>query len=104
MYLPLYAAVRGDMKIGRVSTFASLRVGSLFDSGCVAYTNPSIGVRLPIYRKLAVNVGVGFNLKWTKYDSYSFYYDPDSGYASVSSNGSYYKTKIAPTVSVGIEF
>lgn len=58
----LFADGRYDMKFGKFTPFADLRIGYNFEQGGGIYLSPSIGYRFNWGRRVGINVGAGLIL------------------------------------------
>lgn len=79
VYLPVFADVRTDLKFGRFTPFADMRVGWAVCSDGGFRLQPMVGYRFNWGRKVGINLAVGMTLQCYKtYDySDSGWIDPD---------------------------
>lgn len=103
-YLPLFADVRTDLRFGRFTPFADLRMGcNLLRHGAFSGAL-TIGYRFNWGRRVSLNLAFGVNLRGNRYEDIASGWDPDEGMWS-RPTGRYrtgYDAK--PVVRLGIEF
>ena len=59
---PVFAEVRSDMKFGRFTPFVDARIGYNFSNYGGIYFSPMVGYRIGIYRKIGINISVGYSM------------------------------------------
>lgn len=103
-YLPIFADIRTDLRFGRFTPFADLRMGcNLLRHGSFSGAL-TIGYRFSWGRRVALNLALGVNLRGIRHEDIASGWNPDEGHWS-RPTGKYstgYDAK--PVVRVGIEF
>lgn len=79
-YIPVFADIRTDLKFGRLTPFADLRVGYVLSNDSGMMLQPTVGYRFDFGRKVGVNLGVGYALQQARLDVVDNYYVDDGGY------------------------
>ena len=73
----MFLDARTDLRFGKYTPYADLRVGTGMSKYNEAFIVPSIGYRFHLHNKLALNLGIGFNTYWYKKKKYNkFTTDP----------------------------
>ncbi len=71
---PIFVQGRADLKFGRFTPFADLRLGANMAEGVGIYFSPSIGYRINWGRKAGINIGAGLTLGGYKAEYYEVTY------------------------------
>lgn len=59
---PFFADVRTDLKFGKFTPFIDARIGYNFSNYGGVYFSPTIGYRISVYRKIGINISLGYSL------------------------------------------
>lgn len=59
---PVFGQIRTDLKFGKFTPFADVRLGYNFANYGGIYFSPSIGYRIGLSSKLGLNIGVGWSM------------------------------------------
>lgn len=69
-FISIFAEGRADLKLGKFTPFADVRLGwNACENGTI-YFSPSIGYRFNWGRKVGINVGIGYTLDGYRYENY----------------------------------
>lgn len=103
-FLSIFGQLRTDLKFGKFTPFADVRVGVNATSSGTVYFSPSIGYRFNWGRKIGINVGAGYTLDAYRYDEYKVV-DTIYGYqTSIPTGEKFNYNKSSFTFRVGIDF
>lgn len=103
MMLPLFADVRYDGNIGRLTTFGDMRLGYNCCDGGGIYFSPTVGYRLNIRGKCNLNFGIGMTLRGNTVEQYRVDFI-DWETAIVTYAGKKHLTNALLTLRLGIDF
>ncbi|MDE6548230.1 MAG: hypothetical protein K2L22_04450 [Muribaculaceae bacterium] len=102
--LAIFAEGRTDLKFGKFTPFADIRLGWNTSENGKAYFSPSIGYRFNWGRKVGINIGIGYTLDTYRYEKHIQGTTPE-GYTIYVPTGEYYNwNKSSFTFRVGIDF
>ena len=102
--LPVYGDIRTDLKFGKFTPFADMKLGMNFTRGAGLYFSPTIGYRFNWGRRTAINFAMGATFFGSRMDDYKEVWGPDGGISGFEVIGSHHGTEIRPTIRLGIEF
>lgn len=103
-YLPLFADVRTDLRFGRFTPFADLRVGcNLLKHGAFSGAL-TIGYRFSWGRRVALNLALGVNMIGRRYENIQSGWSPEEGPWSKPTGTYSTGYDVKPVLRFGIEF
>lgn len=103
-YLPLFADVRTDLRFGRFTPFADLRMGcNLLRHGSFSGAL-TLGYRFNWGRRVALNLALGVNMIGRRYEDIQSGWDDETGWWELPTGN--YRTGycVRPVLRFGIEF
>lgn len=101
---PVFGDVRTDLKFGKFTPFADMKLGVNFTHGAGLYFSPTIGYRFNWGRKTAINFAIGATFFGQQMPEYKAIMAPDGGIIDHEVIGHYHGTEIRPTLRLGFEF
>lgn len=79
VFVPVFANARVNFLKTRVTPFFDMKMGVSLSSSPGFYMCPSVGVGISFTPRLALNIGMGFNLQMAEFYEYSYYsYDTET--------------------------
>ena len=103
-YLPIFADVRTDLRFGRFTPFADLRMGcNLLRHGTFSGAL-TIGYRFNWGRRIALNLALGVNLRGYRREDYESGWSPGQGPWSRPAGSYRTACDAKPVVRLGLEF
>jgi hypothetical protein len=99
--IPVFANFRGTMLKSRFTPFIDLKTGTFINNGDDLYTTASLGLRIAVNKKQAIDVMVGYTsekLNFETFDHFTGYYSLDYTRVDRKANTD------AITVKIGYEF
>lgn len=78
--VPIFVQGRTDLKFGKFTPYADLRVGMNLAEGTGFYFSPTIGYRFNWGRKVGLNLGLGLTLSGYKMTHYEGYWNGPDDY------------------------
>ena len=103
-YVPVFADVRGDFRLGRFTPYADIRIGWTPTSDGGFRFNPSVGYRFNWGRKAGINIGVGLTLQCCKYTTGDFWYNHENGEYGINNARTVHTARVAPVIRLGLDF
>lgn len=101
--VPVFAAVRSDLKFGRFTPFAELRGGyNLTNDGGYMFA-PTIGYRFNWGRRIGLNAALGLTVQDYKYTVYQLVTSPE-GYLTAEPFFDTHRAKTMFTFRIGLDF
>lgn len=101
---PVFADARADLKFGKFTPFADMKLGANFTRGAGLYFSPTIGYRFNWGRTTAINFAIGATFFGRRYPVYEHIMAPGGGIIAGEATGSYHGVEIKPTLRLGLEF
>ncbi|MDE6206960.1 MAG: hypothetical protein K2M55_04050 [Muribaculaceae bacterium] len=103
-YLPLFADIRTDLRFGRFTPFADLRMGcNLLEHGSFSGAL-TLGYRFSWGSRVAINLALGVNMRGVRHDEYISGWNEEEGMWSRPTGGHYTGYDVMPALRLGIEF
>ena len=102
--LAIFAEGRTDLKFGKFTPFADIRLGWNASSNGTVYFSPSIGYRFNWGRKVGINIGIGYTLDAYRLEKYIPGLTPEGWTIYVPTGEHYNWTQSSFTFRVGIDF
>jgi hypothetical protein len=99
--IPVFANARANFSKGKIVPFVDLKAGVFVTNSGGLYLSPSVGIRVALNEKQAINIGVGYSyekLQFQSFDNFISQYNMDY----TRENRSLYTEAI--TIKAGFEF
>lgn len=103
-YLPLFADIRTDLRFGRFTPFADLRMGcNLLRHGTFSGAL-TLGYRFSWGRRVAINLAMGVNLRGYRHEDIASGWDSDEGMWQRPTGRYVSAYDVKPVIRLGLEF